>query len=50
MRLNQRLFDQRLAALRGVAGLEGQHIDHLAALLQDPDDWKCFRVNPLRFA
>lgn len=50
MRLNQRLFEQRLAALRGVPGLNGQHVDHLAALLQDPDDWKCFRVNPLRFA
>jgi hypothetical protein len=50
MSLNQRLFDQRIGALRGVPGLNAQHIDHLAAVLQDPDDWKSFRMNPLQFA
>ncbi len=47
---NQQLLDQRLAALRGVPGIPSAHVDHLAAILRGPDDWACFRINPLAFA
>ena len=50
MALNQLLFDQRLAALRAVPGLSPTAVDPLVALLQDPDDWSCFRINPRSFA
>ena len=49
MPLNTQLLDQRLAALRGVASLPSAHVDALAAVLRGPDDWACFRINPLAF-
>ncbi len=50
MALNQQLLGQRLAALRSIPGLDGRAIDRLAQTLADPDDWRCFRINPLSFA
>ncbi len=50
MALNQQLFDQRLAALRSVPGLDPTHVASLVRLLQSPDDWSCFRINPRAFA
>ena len=47
---NQQLLDQRLASLRGVPALQSAQVDHLAAILRGPDDWACFRINPLAFA
>ena len=49
MPLNQQLFAQRLAALRGIPGLPAAHVDQLAAVLRGPDDWACFRINPIAF-
>lgn len=50
MSLNLVLFQQRLSALRAVPTLRPKDIDVLADVLKDPDDWGCFRMNPLRFA
>jgi class 3 adenylate cyclase len=44
------LLDQRLAVLRAVPGVDGAALDALARTLTDPDDWKAFRLNPLRFS
>jgi class 3 adenylate cyclase len=50
MSLNQLLLQQRIAALRAVPGLHAAHVDALATLLAGPDEWRCFRMNPLAFA
>lgn len=50
MPANQLLFQQRLAALRAVPAVPKTHVDALAAVLDGPDDWACFRLNPLAFA
>ncbi|MDX2010018.1 MAG: DUF5939 domain-containing protein [Myxococcaceae bacterium] len=50
MPLNRPLFEQRFAALRAVPGLDAATLDALAATLRDPDDWACFRLNPVSFA
>lgn len=44
------LFDQRLAALRAVPGLAPTHVTLLAETLSDPDPYRAFRLNPLRFS
>jgi len=50
MPLNQLLFQQRLASLRSAAGVKPKDVDRLADVIQDPDDWGCFRLNPRSFA
>lgn len=50
MPVNQLLFQQRLEALRAVPAVPKAHVDALAAVLDGPDDWACFRLNPLAFA
>lgn len=50
MALNAQLADQRLAVLRTIPGLSAAGIDALEVVLKDPDDWRPFRLNPLRFA
>lgn len=50
MPLNRQLFDQRLASLRGVSSVPSAHVDALARVMETPDDWACFRINPLAFA
>jgi class 3 adenylate cyclase len=50
MALNRPLLDQRLSSLRSVPGLSGEALAALAATLEQPDDWRCLRINPLAFA
>lgn len=50
MALNRPLLDQRLTALQSVPGLSARVVAALGKTLEDPDDWRCFRMNPLRFA
>ncbi len=50
MPINQQLLAQRLAALRSVPGVSAAEVERLESVLQHPDDWSCFRINPLAFA